>query len=205
MKLKELEARLTALEDIEEINKLQKAYGFYLTHWMGQEIVDLFADSPDVSLVLLPGKFLGKKSIARYFLQRKPNPELLFAIMQLSGIVDVAPDGKTAKGRWFGYGPEAVPCKKGVYAHYLLGIYENEYVKEDGTWKIKKLDFKTIFTCPVGECWVKPDRLVPQPATYEDLLEEPDIPHTTKEEKYPLRYPSGYIFPFHYKHPVTGK
>jgi len=32
-------------------------------------------------------------------------------------------------------------------------------------------------------------------------MPKPDIPLDKKD----LRYVSGYIFPFHYKHPVTGK
>ena len=120
MKLKELEARLRTIEDIEEIKKLQRKYGFYLTHWMGQEIVDLFSDGPDVSLVVNVGKFLGKEGIKKFFLARKPTPELLLAVMQLSGVVDVDPDGKTAKGRWFGYGFEAMPVEKGASMHISL-------------------------------------------------------------------------------------
>ena len=203
----EIEARLKlrSLEDIEEIKKLQRTYGFYITHWMGQEIIDLFSNSPDISVVLWVGKFLGKEGIKRYFLGRKPNPELLFAIMQISGVVDVASDGKTAKGRWFGYGYEAVPVKKGgVWANYCLGVYENEYVKEDGKWKFKKLEFRLIFSCPFDECWVKQDRLVPKPEPSDESF-KPDLPFTTDEEKFPTRYPSGRILPFHYKNPVTGK
>jgi len=218
MKLKELEKRLKTLEefevearlrlrkleDIEEIKKLQRAYGFYITHWMGQEIVDLFSDGPDVSLVLIYGKFLGKEGIKRYFLQRGANPELLFAMMQLSGIVDIDQDGKSAKGRWFGYSYEAVPIEKGgVWADNTLGVYENEYVKEEGKWKFKKLEFRLIIACPFGECWVKPEKLVPRPDPTDESY-KPDIVFTTDEEKYSTKYPSGRILPFHYKNPITG-
>jgi len=199
-----LEARIKTTEDIEEIKKLQRTYGFYITHWMGQEIVDLFSDDPDVSLVLIYGKFLGKEGIKRYFLEREATPELLFAMMQLSGVVNVDPDGKTAKGRWFGYAYEAVPVKKGVWADNTLGVYENEYVKEDGKWKFKKLEFRLIISCPFGECWVKPDRLVSKPDPSEESF-IPDVIFTKDEEKYSTKYPSGRILPFHYKHPITGK
>ncbi len=70
MNLKELEARLKKLEDIEEIKKLQRIYGFYLTHWMGEEIVDLFSDGPDVSLELVPGTYLGKEGVKSIFLRK---------------------------------------------------------------------------------------------------------------------------------------
>ncbi len=51
MKAEEMEARMKTLEsqvnalqtllDIEEIKKLQRAYGYYLEHWMAREIVNL--------------------------------------------------------------------------------------------------------------------------------------------------------------------
>ena len=60
MNSEEMEARIETLEsqvrtlqtllDIEEIKKLQRAYGYYLEHWMAKEIVDLFADDPSVEL-----------------------------------------------------------------------------------------------------------------------------------------------------------
>ena len=97
--VEKLEARLKTAEDIEEIKKLQRKYGFYLTHWMGQEIVDLFSDSPDVSLEMSVGKFLGKEGIKNFYLARKPNPELLSAIMQLSGVIDVNTGRQNSKGK----------------------------------------------------------------------------------------------------------
>jgi len=50
MKLEELETKIQRLEDIEAIKKLQSAYGYYLEHWDGQQIVDLFSNSPDASM-----------------------------------------------------------------------------------------------------------------------------------------------------------
>ena len=50
MKTTELEARIKALEvrqqatdDIEAIKKLQQTYGFYIEHWQEEEIVELFS------------------------------------------------------------------------------------------------------------------------------------------------------------------
>ena len=73
-KLSEVEARLEVLEkqvrilqDIEQIKKLQRAYGYYLEHWMLQELLDCFSDSPDVVLDLYPGTYLGKEGVKRYY------------------------------------------------------------------------------------------------------------------------------------------
>ena len=55
MTLKELEAKVQTLEDIEAINKLQRAYGYYLEHWDGQQLLDLFSNSPSVSVETAKG------------------------------------------------------------------------------------------------------------------------------------------------------
>ena len=64
-----------------------------------------------------------------------PQDGKLYDQMQLQGIVDVASDGKTAKGRWHMFAQEA---EHGKYARWGLGVYENDYVKQDGVWKIAK-------------------------------------------------------------------
>ena len=207
MNVEELEARLETLEkqvrtlqDIEEIKTLQKAYGYYIEHWMAQEIIDLFADGPDVSLTLAAGTYLGKEGVRRYFENIKPTSDFMHQVMQLSGIVNVDPDGKTAKGRWYGYGAIAVPSSAGVRESFMSGIYGCEYIKEDGTWKIKKLRFDLYYTATPARGWVRPEQAAAVDPQYTPTRLEADIPRTFNP-----RYPSGYIFPFHYKHPVTGK
>jgi len=214
MTAKELEARVKALEemvksqaseittlkDIEKIKNLQKTYGYFLEHWMAQDIIDLFSDGEDVSLTLGAGTFLGKAAVRRYFEVNKPDNEFFHQVMQLSGIVDIDPDGKTAKGRWYGFGGLAVRHGKGVGQVFMSGIYISEYVKEDGVWKFKKLQFEQFYTAKPLEGWVKPERL-DSTHYYPDFKAfKVDVPRT-----YNPAYPSGYIVPFHYKHPVTGK
>jgi hypothetical protein len=127
--------------------------------------------------------------------------------MQLSGIVDVEPGGKTAKGRWYGFGPQAksmVGMVEGaaegvVRALWVFGVYENEYVKEDGKWKFKKIFYSPIFDTPYEDGWVKTPE-APLPYRRRDGPEPK--PSTSTGYK---PYPSGYVFPYHYKNPVSGK
>jgi len=111
-----LEARLKTAEDIEEIKKLQRIYGFYLTHWMGQEIVDLFSNDPDVCLVLIYGKFLGKKGIGKYFLLRKTNPGVAVCDDAALGCYRRGTRRQNSEGKVVGYSYQAVPVNKGVRA-----------------------------------------------------------------------------------------
>jgi hypothetical protein len=194
---------LQTLLDIEEIKKLQRAYGFYLEHWMVQEIVDCFSDSPDVMADFYPlGIWKGKQGIIRYFGHHKEyDPEFLHQIMQLSPVIHVDPDGKTARGRWCGYGPIAGPQGGGVSESIHSGIYEMEYVKEDSIWKIKTLSWRVNYIVTPGKGFVKPERVAAIDPDYRFQMSKPDLVVQGSR----TTYPSGYIYPFHYKHPVTGK
>jgi hypothetical protein len=214
MSVKELEAKVQALEeivlsqaveirtlkDIEAINRLQRAYGYYLEHWMAKEIIALFSSAPDVSLTLAAGTYLGPAGVKRYFEHYQPDNEYLHQVMQVSGIVDVAPDGQTAKGRWYGFGAIALPHGKGIRQSFMSGIYLSDYIKEDGVWKFKTLQFDQFYTAAPLTGWVKSERLAAVDTTQPLPVLKADLPRT-----YSPRYPSGYIVPFHYKHPVTGK
>jgi hypothetical protein len=205
MTLKELESRIQTIEDIEAIRKLQHAYNYYLEHWQEDEVIDLFSESPDVSVeVGETGLYKGKEGARKFFSFRntfgaktdKPTPEFLHLLFPLSGIIDVDPGNKTAKGRWYGFGCLSIPAGEKVRPIFITGIWENEYVKEDGKWKFKKLFFNTIFRTPYEDGWVKtPYVKRPHP----DNLPAPG-PNTHFEP-----YPSANIFPYHYKNPVTDK
>ena len=46
-RIKALENHVRLLQDIEAIKTLQTEYGYYLEHWMVEEIVDCCADRPE--------------------------------------------------------------------------------------------------------------------------------------------------------------
>jgi hypothetical protein len=207
--IRTLENQTRTLQDIEEIKRLQRAYGYYIDNFMTDEIVDLFSDSPDTVLRVHAGEFRGKEGVKRFFRpsghgtrtreKGRRMPEFLHQVMQLSPIIDVAPDGKSARGRWYGFGANASPVKDGVYHGWMDGVYENEYVKENGKWKIKKLRWWMYFFAPYWEGWVEPDRQCDKAFRHQPPDLSPDAP---SEE---TLYPSTYICPFHFNHPVTDE
>jgi hypothetical protein len=214
MNVEEMEARIRNLEDelatiraVHEIEKLQRAYGYYLEHWMVKEIVDCFADDPDVALDFPEGTYLGKERVRESFEGMKhrvgDDPEFLHQLMPVSPVITVGSDGKTARGRWYSFGAMAMPIAGGVKQAFCSGIYENEYVIENGKWKIKRLSWHRIFDAEPGQGWVKPERVaaVDPNIKLSNMSHKTDIPGT----RLGLVYPSGYIFPFHFKHPVTGE
>jgi hypothetical protein len=204
--VREQQKQLQNYRDIEDIKRLQRAYGYYIENWMSQELVDCFADGPDVSLEIALGNFIGKESVKRFFntyLDQKKNqdPEFLHMVMQLSGIVDVEPDGDKANGRWYAWGAIALPRKDGTHQAYMAGIYTALYVKQNGKWKIKNLRFHPKISSFPSKGWVNPDKVAADDARSRRVPPIlPDIPRA-----YDTKYPSGFISPFHFKHPVTGK
>lgn len=200
-RLEEKERQVQDLLDIDAIKRLQCAYGYYLEHWMSDEIIDLFADHPDVSATFVEGTYLGLEGVRRYFEKMKiAPPTFLHQVMQVSPVITLSQDRKTAKGRWYGYGAIcSVPNNNNIDPMYMSVIYEMEYIKENGLWKILKLAFQMHYAYqPPKPAAGKPETAA-RPAGV-DMKLSPDI-----WAEYDTQYPSGYIYPFHFKHPVTGK
>jgi hypothetical protein len=202
-----LQNQVRMLQDTEEIKKLQRAYGYYLEHDMFNEIADLFTDDGKMVWVGI-GSFFGKEKIRKQWslLPGQGTPKVLHHAMQISPIVTVSPDGKTAKGRWYAFGIGVLPLdEKRLWSAVSSGLYENEYEKQNGIWKIKVLEYGGIIGFDVVPHFIDPERCV----SITDY-----ISYNTSKNPYPFdvrhdwpkgEYPSGYIRPFHYKHPVTGK
>src|SRR5262249_60064331 len=90
----------------------------------------------------------------------------------------VAPDGKTAKAR----GVElSVSGGKGRRAQWEEGIFENEYVKQDGIWKIRSVHYypRVITDYELG--WAKDAKPAAGPSTEFP----PDRPPTEAYGTYP--------------------
>jgi hypothetical protein len=197
--VRERDIQIQNLQDIEDIKRLQCAYGYYLEHWMADEIVDCFSTSPEVSATFVEGTYKGQEGIRRYF---KPGrvvpPEFLHMVMQVSPVITLAKDGKRAKGRWYGYGTILSRHTVPIDPAYMAVIYEMDYIKEDGVWKILTLRLNMHYAYTSGRTPQGPPESEEAPA--ERIKLNPDV-----WAEYETGYPSGYIYPFHYRHPVTGK
>jgi hypothetical protein len=76
------------------------------------------------------------------------------------------------------------------------GIFENEFVKQNGTWKIKALHYYPRLLTDYDKGWAKDAQPAPGPS--KDF--PPDRPPT---EVYEI-FPKFYIPRFHFANPVTG-
>jgi hypothetical protein len=133
---------------------------------MAEEVIDCFADSPDVVLALYEGTWLGKDGVRKYFGRREDvSPEFIHQVMQLSPIIDVEANGEIAKGRWYSWGVVAAPAGNGVRQFFMGGIYECVYIKEGGKWKILRLEYSMQIAADPTEGWVSPERVAkPDPS-----------------------------------------
>ena len=188
--------QLRNLQDIEDIKRLQCAYAYYLEHWMSEEIIDCFSSSPEVSGTFVEGTYKGPEGIRKYFGRAQDiSPEFLHLVMQVSPVITVDPDGLKAYGRWYGYGTILSRATTPLNPAYMMVIYEMDYIKEDGVWKILKLRLLMHYAYTHG---TPPE---PPPDTQGESFQlNPD-----EWAEFDTQYPSGYIYPFHFKHPVTGK
>lgn len=202
MNLKELEEKITYLEDIQEITDLQQKYGYYMDTHHRQEVVDLFSENTESIEIESTGLFLGKEGVRKFFLDNDLIPEgedtvpkwINILILMHGSVIDIDPSGTTAKGRWNTWLAEAMMVEGTPRQQWVQGYYENEYVKENGKWLFKKLHWNVTFFTSFEDGWLKVPLL--------GLLKREDAdapaPHFRP-------YPSGYQLPYHFKHPVTNE
>jgi hypothetical protein len=203
MNLEELEAEVTRLEDIQEIEDLQRKYGYYFQNHQLYDVINLFSDKAESVEVTSTGIFLGKEGVRRFFggiiegdlgKGHEAFPGWMLNAMVMSGsVIDIEVSGNTAKGRWNNWLAEAIPIGGVVRQQWLHGYYENKYIKENGKWLFKKLHWNLTFHTSFDAGWLKVPLL--------GLMTRPDAdaPPTAFHP-----YPSGFQFPISFKHPVTG-
>jgi hypothetical protein len=196
-RVKELEDRAMKTEDIEAIKRLKRIYGYCLFSKQPEKILDMFSENTESIEVADRGLFLGKEGVRKFFgeavigsKKRPPIPGDMEITMQLQGVVHLDPGGRTAKGRWHAWIMGVRPVngiQRQTWAH---GIYENEYIKENGNWKFKKLHFNLTFRTPYEDGWLK----TPVIDASVDYPVKPDAMPTAYHP-----YPSGYVVPYHWE------
>jgi hypothetical protein len=212
-KVEALEKRLQQVEDIQAIHRLQYAYNYYVEHMMKQEIIDCFSDSPDVLLDWLEGKWKGKAGVRRYFnVNQVPPVGFQHQLIPSAGLITVAPDGRTAKGRWYALGGvmmPAAPAKPGeepsFSRSFINGIYEIGYIKEGGIWKMLSINWVIPYGVRIKDGWIMPEDIAGPMLKGKSAPEGPQAMADIPMDKNDLRYVTGYILPYHFTHPVTGK
>ena len=131
-----LQARIESIESIRAIKRLQYAYGHYVELGLWNDFADLFAED---AVTNYQSGVRGKAAIRKLFFEQVGQGRLglaegrIYPHILFQPVITLAPDGRTAKGRWRilamlgGYGGSAT---------WYSGVYENEYILDNGVWKI---------------------------------------------------------------------
>ncbi len=83
------------------------------------------------------------------------NPSMLpfTAHFLTNPVVDVSSDGATARGRW--HALEAATLFDRETAVWLIALYENDFTRLGGEWKIAHIRFEDRVICPYEEGWAR--------------------------------------------------
>jgi hypothetical protein len=192
----DLVRRAQLLEDEQSVLNLQRAYGYYLDRGLWKQAADLFA--PDGSReVGQAGVYVGRHHILSTLALTRPQGLRAGELndhLQLEPVVDVAPDGKSARGRIFEL---AFVGGGGEPARLVQSVEENEYVRRDGVWMIKSLHSYTILITDYALGWGRSALTAP---TASKVL-PPDRPPSVVYEA----YPKVFTPPPHFDNPATGR
>ena len=194
-----LQRRLERIEDHHAIERLQNQYGFYLDNRMWLEVSELFCDENSSLEIGQRGSYIGKARIYRFLSEVLGQgrwgllKDEIINHIQLQMVITLAPDGQSAemRSRALVQGNSPPGSGKMLMAE---GVYENQYIKIDGVWKIKRVWWVPTFYFEVAGFDGAVFDSGPESASF-----PPDIPAPPRDGALGRRF-----LPFHYLHPFTG-
>jgi hypothetical protein len=149
-----LEAQAAGIRAVREIKRLQHSWAQFAEAGQWTEMAALFAragtlSAPPVSLSgraavhahLRETMGAGREGIA---------PDRINVRLFLTPVITIAPDGRTAQGRWH---EVAMTGHHGTSADWAGGIHENDYLIEDGGWKIAAMRYHPQYAGPYATGW----------------------------------------------------
>jgi SnoaL-like domain len=193
----DLERQLGRTEDRASIENLQTAYGYYLATLLWDDLADLFAEDGTIEIALR-GIYAGRPAVRRnlnLYGQAGLDDGVLHNHMQYQMVIDVMPDGATARLRSRAL---SMMGNFGKSSMWMGGTYENEFVKINGRWMFHKDQQINTYFAPYETGWKDLPQRAPPGITASN---PPDRPPSFAFDL----YPKNFLPPFHYVNPVTGK
>jgi hypothetical protein len=198
-RVKAIAAETTYVESITKVQRLGRAFGYYVDKGYFGEAADLFTDD-GIFQWGVDGVYKGKARIRELLTRHgggsmKDGPGLPFGRlnlrMQLQPVVTVAADGTSAHARWREWGLLGEYKKSATWGDAII---EDDYVKEDGVWKIAARRYYLNFEAPYQGGWaaLKPVTGGWQSSVAKDF--PPDAPTAKPYEPFPVVS----VPPYHY-------
>jgi ketosteroid isomerase-like protein len=163
----ELQRRIGQLSDETAVHNLQHVFGYYLDRKLWDDVADLF--TPDGTLRLAPRgtQFRGRapilQALAKTFGPAPLRHGELFDHILLATVVTIAPDGLHAAARSTQLGMLGV---NGEYAKWELGVYENQFVKQGGLWKLSAVRYFPRMSTDYDRGWAVDGKPETQPVAF---------------------------------------
>ncbi len=187
--------QLSRARSVRAVENLQAMYGYYIDKGKWEEAANLFTGDGTYEFGQ-SGVYVGQDSIASGLSLMGPQnltEGLLNDFVMVQPIIHIADDNRTAKARW----RSDVMLTRSGKGQWGGGIYENEYVNDNGTWKFSKLHYYVTFWGDYDQGWAA----LPLPMEGPSMENPPDRPPSVTYESFPHLQ----VVPFHYPHPVTGQ
>jgi hypothetical protein len=143
-----------------DARRLQVAYSHFAQFGMWEEMADLFASTGE--LIHGNARIRGRAQIARFLAEKYSDGDRglpdgqMAALLPFSPIANLSEDGSRVNVRWHELG---MLGGGEAEARWEGGIYENQYVLEDGKWRIAVQHFHPQYAGSYAEGWrnVLPD------------------------------------------------
>ncbi len=200
---KEVKRLSYAADATEVQNLMSRYIFYMENGWIGEVWDDLWTHTnPDVRVEIMDsGAYLGQEHVKRVWdtmarrVDVNGNPvqpgaaqmsntntdraALLLMLTISSPLIEISEDGTHAWGQWHIFGPhtnrvfDPETSTKRDTAFWIAGKYDNEFVKEDGEWKILKLHPICWLRTPYHKSFLEcPDcRRTPSPTAHDPLLQ----------------------------------
>lgn len=155
--LEGINAKLTRLEDIEEVRNLIVNYARGCDRGNDPEIIGpLFAEDGSWEGNGF-GKYRGRERVAKG-LKGIAGEKIWWSLhYMISPQITIDPSGETGKAFWYLWESATVPNPHTdeAEAHWIGGTYDVSVIKIDGKWYFKDLKLDINMVSPYGDGWVK--------------------------------------------------
>ena len=165
------EEQILRIWDVEDVKSLMNRRVFLQTADLREEeLRTMWVQEPEHQKTASYGSnwgyYVGMDEIRKYYVdshaaaleeQKKTNGAAevnmgnMYAHPLTTGLVELAEDGKTAKGLWYSIGNEAMAQADGTaHVQWMLGKVAADFVREEDGWKIWHIVISTDVDCQAG-------------------------------------------------------